>query len=44
LLAKIRDCHERLGTGQQFRAYLAALRTDQKRRRNLIRLLDQHGL
>jgi uncharacterized Zn finger protein len=44
LLSKIRDCHERLGTGPQFAAYLAALRTDQKRKRNLIKLLDQRGL
>jgi hypothetical protein len=44
LLIKIRDCHERLGAGPQFTSYLAMLRTDQKRKRNLIKLLDQHGL
>jgi len=44
LLIKIRDCHERLGTGPQFTGYLAMLRADQKRKRNLIRLLDQRGL
>jgi len=44
LLIKIRDCHERLGTGTQFTAYLTWLRADQKRKRNLIRLLDQRGL
>jgi uncharacterized Zn finger protein len=44
LLVKIRDCHERLGTGTQFTAYLTWLRADQKRKRNLIRLLDQRGL
>jgi uncharacterized Zn finger protein len=44
LLVKIRDCHERLGTGPQFAAYLAALRADQKRKRNLIKLLNQRGL
>jgi len=44
LLAKIRDCHERLGTPAQFTAYLAMLRADQKRKRNLMKLLDQRGL
>jgi uncharacterized Zn finger protein len=44
LLIKIRDCHERLGTGTQFTAYLTWLRADQKRKRNLIKLLDQRGL
>ena len=44
LLAKIRDCHQQLGTPPQFTAYLAALRADQKRKRNLIKLLDQRGL
>jgi SWIM zinc finger len=44
LLVKIRDCHERLGTGTQFTAYLTWLRADQKRKRNLIKLLDQRGL
>ncbi len=44
LLVKIRDCHQRLGTAPQFAAYLAALRADQKRKRNLIKLLDQRGL
>jgi len=44
LLGKIRDCHERLGTGTQFTAYLTWLRADQKRKRNLIKLLDQRGL
>jgi len=44
LLVKIRDCHERLGTGTQFTAYLTWLRADQKRKRNLMKLLDQRGL
>ena len=44
LLTKIRGCHQRLGTAPQFAAYLAALRADQKRKRNLIKLLDQRGL
>ncbi|MCG0284616.1 SWIM zinc finger domain-containing protein [Streptomyces sp. PSAA01] len=44
LLLSIRDCHRRLGTQDEFTAYLTALRADQKRKRNLMRLLDQHGL
>ena len=44
LLLQARACHQRLGTAQEFTAYLAALRTDQKRKRNLMKILDQHGL
>ncbi|MEV0402980.1 DUF6880 family protein [Actinoallomurus sp. NPDC050550] len=44
LLLLARDCHRRLGTEEQFAAYLAALRTVQKRKRNLMRILDQRGL
>jgi len=44
LLIKIRDCHQRLGTSAQFTAYLNWLRADQKRKRNLIKLLDRRGL
>ncbi|MBP8536312.1 SWIM zinc finger domain-containing protein [Streptomyces sp. MK37H] len=44
LLLSIRDCHRRLGTQDEFTTYLTALRTGQKRKRNLMRLLDQHGL
>jgi hypothetical protein len=33
-----------LGTEAEFAAYLSALRSEQKRRRNLIRLLDAAGL
>ncbi|GAA2342609.1 hypothetical protein [Streptomyces cuspidosporus] len=44
LLLSIRDCHRRLGTQNEFTTYLTALRADQKRKRNLMRLLDQHGL
>ncbi|MGI5136053.1 MULTISPECIES: SWIM zinc finger family protein [unclassified Streptomyces] len=44
LLLSMRDCHGRLGTEDEFTAYLAALRADQRRKRNLMRLLDQHGL
>jgi len=44
LLGKIQYCHQQLGTAPEFAAYLAALRADQKRKRNLIKLLDQRGL
>lgn len=44
LLLSIRDCHRRLGTSDEFATYLTALRASQKRKRNLMRLLDQHGL
>ena len=44
LLSKIQYCHQQLGTEPEFVAYLAALRADQKRKRNLIKLLDQRGL
>ncbi|MBX7549261.1 hypothetical protein K1Y78_14715 [Streptomyces sp. tea 10] len=44
LLLSMRDCHHRLGTEDEFTAYLASLRAGQKRKRNLMRLLDQHGL
>ncbi|OMI40275.1 SWIM zinc finger family protein [Streptomyces sparsogenes] len=44
LLLSIRDCHRRLGTQDEFTTYLTALRAGQKRKRNLMRMLDQHGL
>jgi uncharacterized Zn finger protein len=44
LLLGVRDCHRRLGTPDEFNAYVAALRTTQKRKRNLMRLMEQHGL
>ena len=44
LLSKIQYCHQQLGTAPEFVAYLAALRADQKRKRNLIKLLDKRGL
>jgi uncharacterized Zn finger protein len=44
LLGKIQYCHQQLGTAPEFAGYLAALRADQKRKRNLINLLDQRGL
>ncbi|WP_371648944.1 MULTISPECIES: hypothetical protein [unclassified Streptomyces] len=44
LLLGARACHRTLGTEQEFTEYLGALRTDQKRKRNLMKILDQHGL
>ncbi|MFF0016197.1 SWIM zinc finger domain-containing protein [Streptomyces sp. NPDC005374] len=44
LLLSIRDCHRRLGTPDEFSAYADALRTAQRRKRNLMRLMDEHGL
>ncbi|MFE9093642.1 SWIM zinc finger domain-containing protein [Streptomyces sp. NPDC007264] len=44
LLLSIRDCHRRLGTPDEFTAYVTALRTAQKRKRNLMRLMNEHGL
>ncbi|WP_431981532.1 SWIM zinc finger family protein [Streptomyces qinglanensis] len=44
LLLSMRDCHRRLGTQDECTAYVAALRTAHRRRRNLMRLMDDHGL
>lgn len=44
LLLSIRDCHRRLGTPDEFTAYVTALRTAQKRKRNLMRRMDDHAL
>ncbi|WP_435973554.1 SWIM zinc finger family protein [Streptomyces sp. Qhu_M48] len=44
LLLGIRDCHRRLGTPDGFTAYVTDLRATQKRKRNLMRLMDDHGL
>src|SRR6185312_11719450 len=44
LLQGVQACHAVLGTPAGFAAYLAAFRTEQKRKRNLIRLLDAAGL
>jgi uncharacterized Zn finger protein len=32
------------GTADEFRRYVAALRAEQKRKRNLMKILDQNGL
>ncbi|GAA1070118.1 MULTISPECIES: SWIM zinc finger family protein [Kitasatospora] len=44
LLLKARACHRVLGTEPAFADYLTALRADQKRKRNLLKVLDRHGL
>jgi len=44
LLLSVRACHEALGTGAEFRRYLTVLRMEQKRKRNLMKILDQSGL
>jgi uncharacterized Zn finger protein len=44
LLLAARACHETLGTAAEFRRYVAFLRQDQKRKRNLMKILDQNGL
>jgi len=44
LLLSARACHEALGTADEFRRYVAALRMDQKRKHNLMRILDENGL
>ncbi|MGA5499165.1 SWIM zinc finger family protein [Streptomyces cinereoruber] len=43
LLSSIRDCHDHLGTPELFTAYVADLRIAQKRKRNLMKLMDDHG-
>ena len=44
LLQGIRACHTHLGTEATFGVYLAAFRKEQRRKRNLMRLLDSVGL
>lgn len=44
LLVAARACWLRLSKMDEYAAYVAALRTDQKRKRNLMHLLDQHKL
>ncbi|MBV9382093.1 MAG: SWIM zinc finger family protein [Streptosporangiaceae bacterium] len=43
-LLAARACHQALGTAAEFTRYLAALRVDQKRKRNLMKILDKNGL
>jgi uncharacterized Zn finger protein len=44
LLLSARACHETLGTADRFARYTTVLRLDLKRKRNLIKILDQKGL
>lgn len=44
LLAEAREYHVALGTAGQFTRYLSRLRADLKRRRNLMKILDENGL
>ncbi len=44
ILLLARDCHRRLGTEERFATYVAELRAAQRRKRNLMKILDQHGL
>lgn len=44
MLQGIKACHELLGRQAEFDAYLHEFRRDQRRKRNLIRLLDAAGL
>jgi uncharacterized Zn finger protein len=43
-LLAARACHEALGTPEEFRRYMTLLRMAQKRKRNLMKILDQNGL
>lgn len=43
-LLAVRACHQTLGTMDKFRQYLALFRMEQKRKRNLMQILDQNGL
>ncbi|MEU7021607.1 DUF6880 family protein [Streptomyces sp. NPDC046203] len=44
LLLSIRDCHRHLGTPDDFTTYVTALRAAHRRKRNLMRLMYEHGL
>ncbi|MFB6440836.1 hypothetical protein ACFCVY_29355 [Streptomyces sp. NPDC056411] len=44
LILSIRDCHRGLGEEEAFAEYVTALRADQRRKRNLMAMLDAHGL
>ncbi len=43
-LLSARACHEALGTMDKFRQYLVVLKMGQKRKRNLLNILEQNGL
>lgn len=44
LLLSARACHQALDSTEQFNRYVAALRTEQKRKRNLMKILAENGL
>ena len=44
LLLSARACHQALDSTEQFNRYVAALRTELKRKRNLMKILDDNGL
>jgi uncharacterized Zn finger protein len=44
LLLSARACHLALGTPDEFTRYVTALRVEQKRKRNLMKILNQNGL
>lgn len=44
LLADARECHDALGTADQFDEYMAQLRIELRRKRNLMKILDENGL
>ncbi|ANW18116.1 SWIM zinc finger family protein [Streptomyces clavuligerus] len=44
LFLSMGDCHRLLGTPDDFTAYITDVRTAQRRKRNLMRLMDGHGL
>jgi hypothetical protein len=44
VLVKMRDCHERLGTQEEFQRYVAAIRADAKRKHNLRTMMDEAAL
>ena len=44
LLLSARACHDALGTADEFKRYLVLFRMEQKRKRNLMKILDQNGL
>ncbi|MFJ5643478.1 SWIM zinc finger domain-containing protein [Streptomyces sp. NPDC093223] len=44
LLRSVRACHHRLGTPDEFSRHMAALRTELKRKRKLMQLLDTNDL
>jgi uncharacterized Zn finger protein len=43
-LLSAQTCHEALGSTEEFTRYLTALKADQKRKRNLMKLLNESGL